>query len=332
MAFSGSGAASGAAMGTMIAPGIGTIIGGVAGGLFGGSKKKSVTLDPYAGMTPEQRQAMQLMQQFGATGRIGDFQAGQGYGNIDDFNSDMTGVENMGQDQLHNLLSSGTGSDMSTASRTLQDIANQQFNPDDPSSGYGAFQRQVERSGQTASDTLNREAAITGSRFGTGIQRQKTDLAAQQSDILGSKLGELYSEGQRNKLAAAGGLSELAGLQENISQGRIQAAYQYGQRERDLKNQKAQLAYDDWQKSRDERMQSINGLNTVLNKGTTPVWGGTTQQYSTPTGFQSFLNGMNGSSGGAGGSGIMDMLSGFLNKQPTQSQSQSWGSQLVKGL
>jgi hypothetical protein len=315
MAFSGSGAASGAAMGTAIMPGWGTAIGAVAGGLFGGSKKKSVELDPYAGMTPEQKQAMQLLQQFGATGQIGNFQAGEGYGNLGDFDFGMTGIEGMGQDQLYNLLSSGTGADMSTASRTLTDIANQQFNPDDPSSGYGAFSRQVARAGKTASDVLNREAAITGGRFGTGIQRQKTDLAAQMSDQLGSKLGELYSEGQRNKLAAAGGLAGIAQAQEQINQNRIQSAYQYGQRERELKNAKAQLAYDDWQTARKERMSSISGLSTVLSKGTTPMWGGTTQEYSTPTGFQSFMNSMNGSSGGAGGSSLMSLLSMFGGKK-----------------
>jgi hypothetical protein len=298
-------------MGTAIMPGWGTAIGAVAGGLFGGSKKKSVTLDPYAGMTPEQIQSMKLLQQFGATGQIGDFQAGQGYGNLGDFNFNMTGVENMGQDQLMNLLSSGTGSDMSTASRTLQEMANQKFNPDDPSSGFAAYSRQVARAGKTASDQLNQEAAMTGGRFGTGIQRQKTDLAAQMSDQLGSKLGELYGQTQNQKLQAASGLGNLAQAQDQMNQQRIQAAYTYGTRQRELQNQKAQLAYDDWTNARAERMKSISGLQTVLSKGTTPIWGGTTQEYSTPTGFQSFLNGMNGSSGGSGSSGIMSLLSMF---------------------
>lgn len=236
-------------------------------GIFS-SKTKTTNYEEM--LTPEQKQAMQLLTQFGTTGKLGDFTAGQG-ADLSGFNFNMTGAENMGQDQLYNLLNSGTSTDMSTASKTLQGIANQTFNPDDPSSGFGAFSRQVARSGKTASDALDREAAMTGSRFGTGIQRQKTDLAAQQSDILGSKLGELYSQLQNNKLAAAGGLADIDAQQEAINQNRISAAYNYGTRERDLQNQKAQLAYDDWQKSRAERMSSISGLTDVMNKNV--EWG-----------------------------------------------------------
>ncbi len=232
------------------------------------SKTKTTNFEEM--LTPEQKQSMKLLAQFGATGKLGDFTAGQG-ADLSGFNSGMTGIENLGQDQLYNLFNSGISDDMSTASKTLQGIANQTFNPDDPSSGFSAFSRQLARSGKTASDALNREAAITGGRFGTGIQRQKADLAAQQSDILGSKLGELYSQAQSNKLAAAGGLANIAGQQEAINQNRISAAYNYGTRERDLQNQKAQLAYDDWQRARAERMSSISGLTNVMNKNV--EWG-----------------------------------------------------------
>jgi hypothetical protein len=252
---------------------------------FFSSKSKTTTLEPM--LTDEQKKAMALLQQFGATGQMGDFQAGQGYGDLGDFNFNMTGVENMGQDQLMNLLSSGTGSDMSTASRTLQEMANQKFNPDDPSSGFGAFSRQVARAGKTASDQLNQEAAITGSRFGTGIQRQKTDLAAQMSDQLGSKLGELYGQTQNQKLSAASGLGALAQAQEQMNQNRIQAAYTYGARERELKNQQAQLAYDDWTRARSERMSSISGLESVMNKNVD--WGLKSYTQKSPSTFMSMM-------------------------------------------
>lgn len=320
MAFSGQGAASGAMVGSMFGP-VGTVVGGLAGGFLGGNKKKSVELDPYAGMTPEQRQAMSLLQTYGATGKIGDFQAGEGYGNLGDFNFQMTPQELAGQTALDQYIGSGTPM-LGTASDVLTKMANQQFNPDDPSSGFAAFQRQVARSGKQASDVLNREAAMTGSRFGTSIGRDKADLAAQQSDILASKLGEIWQNTQAQKLAAAQGLGNLQQIQDQSAQNRIQAAYQYGSMQRDLQNQQAQLAYDDWKRGREERTQSISALGTVLSKGTTPMWGGTTYEYNTPSGFQQVLNagtsvmGTGGGGAGAGGAGgaggIMNILKTFI--------------------
>lgn len=238
------------------------------------SKSQTTTLEPM--LTDEQKQAMSALSAIG--------QGGQSAYDLSGFNFDMSGLEDVGQGQLYNLLNSGTSTDMSTASKTLQDIANQQFNPDDPSSGYAAYARQVARAGKTASDALNREAAMTGSRFGTGIQRQKADLAAQQSDILASKLGELYSQGQQNKLAAASGLADIAGLQENINQNRIAAAYSYGTRQRDLQNQKAQLAYDEWQRGRNEK---LNALGSVM--GANVQWGVKSATTKSPSTFMSML-------------------------------------------
>ena len=304
MAFSGAGAASGAVAGSAFGP-VGTVVGGIAGGLLGGGKKKSVTLDPYAGMTPEQKQAMGLLQGYGATGKIGDFQAGQG-ADLSGFDFSLSNMERTGGTTLEQLMASGTGLD--PARQAYEGILGQTFNPDDPSNEFAAFNRQLSRQTKTAGDELNRDAAITGNRFGTGIQRQKADLGAQVADVQASKLSELYSQLQNRKLQAAQGLTGLSATEQAMNQDKIQAAYQYGAKERELQNQKAQIAYDDWTRSRDERMSSINAMGTVLSKGTTPVWGGTTQQYSTPTGFQSFMNGMGGASGGAGGGSALTSL------------------------
>jgi hypothetical protein len=267
------------------------------------SKSSTTTLEPM--LTAEQKQALSALSAIGQG-------SGVTYGNLGDFNFGMTGVENMGQDQLMALLSSGTGSDMSTASRTLQEMANQKFNPDDPSSGFAAYSRQVARAGKTASDQLNQEAAITGSRFGTGIQRQKTDLAAQMSDQLGSKLGELYGQTQNQKLSAASGLGALAQAQEQMNQNRITAAYTYGARERDLQNQKAQLAYDDWQRARTEKM---NSLSSVANANID--WGMKSYTTKTPSLFSQFagkvLDGVGSALGSAAGGAITGGLSSFFS-------------------
>jgi hypothetical protein len=236
-------------------------------GIFS-SKTKTTNFEEM--LTPEQKQAMQLLTGFGSTGQLGDFQAGQGY-DLSGFQTGLNASEIAGGDLLATSLGSGTPESLTTAQKTLTDIANRQFNPDDPSNEFAAFNRQLTKQTQGASDVLNREAAITGGRFGTGIQKQKQELASNQSDIAGSKLAELYSQLQQNKLSAASGLTGLAGMQENINQGRVQAAFQYGQQQREVQNQKAQMAYDDWQRARAERMTSISGLTDVMNKNV--EWG-----------------------------------------------------------
>jgi hypothetical protein len=333
MAFSTGGMASGAAAGSTFGP-WGTVIGGIAGGFLGGSKQKSVQLDPYAGMTPEQRQAMSLLQQFGATGQIGDFQAGEQY-NLNSFNFDPNQAQVMGGNLLTGNLANGSATGITDAQNALTGMVNAKFDPTDPSNGFAAFQRQLARSTKGADDVINRDAAIMGSRFGSRIGRDKVDLAERQSDITASKLGDLWNQTQQNKLSAASGLNSIANSQENIAQSRIAQAFNIGQMQQQMQNQKAQMAYDEWQRSRNERLSSISSLQTVLSKGTTPMLnqgmnGANSYTYDAPNNFQQFLNGVNGGSGNSGGGAIMNLISGLFNKQPTQSQ--NWGSQLVKGF
>jgi len=294
MAFSTGGAVSGATAGSSFGP-VGTVLGGIAGGFLGGSKKKSITLDPYAGMTPEQRTAMANLM------NLGDLY------NLSGFDFNMTPTELTGNNILSQYLESGTPQ-LDTATSVLTDMANTKFNPDDPSSGFAAYQRQVARATKDAADVLNRESAITGSRFGTAIGQNKADLAAQQSDILATKLAELYNTAEGRKLQAARWLMEAQGLTSNIIQSKLADAYQYGSLQRDLKNQQAQLSYDEWKRANQEK---IYGWNSVLSKGTTP--GLMSYDYQQPTQVQQMLNSFIGSSGG----GIGDILKSFGIKQNT---------------
>jgi hypothetical protein len=326
MAFSGGGAMSGAATGATIGsavPIIGTALGGVIGGLAGGfmggsnKSKKSVQLDPYAGMTPEQRQAMALLQQFGSTGQLGDFQAGQGY-DFSGFNYGLNPTEITGGNLLDSNLAAGPATGITDAQNALTGMVNAKFDPTDPSNGFAAFQRQLARSTKQSSDAMAQNAAITGNRFGTQIGKDYVNLAAQQSDQTASKLADLWQQTQANKLSAASGLNSLATSQEAINQNKIQQAFAIGQQQQAIQNQKAQASYDDWQRARNERLSSINSLGTVLSRGTTPVLNtgmdgpnSYTYDVTKPTAFQSLLDSFSGSSGGAGGSSIMSMLQSF---------------------
>lgn len=230
--------------------------------LFKGSSK-TTTLEPM--LTDEQKKAMGLLTQFGSTGQIGDFQAGQQY-DLSGFNYGMTPAELTGGQLLEKNLAGGLPQGMTDAQSALTGMVNAKFNPDDPSSGFAAFQRQLARKTQGASDILARNAAMAGSRFGTQIGKDMTDLAAQQSDITASTLADLWRQTEANKLNAASGLNVLAQNQENINQSRIQQAFQMGEQQRNIQNQKAQAQYEEWQRARNERLASIDALSGVMNK------------------------------------------------------------------
>jgi hypothetical protein len=149
---------------------------------------------------------------------------------------------------------------MGTAQDVLSGMATQTFNPDDPSNAFGAFQRQLSRATQNSADQLNRESAITGSRFGTQIARQKADLGERQADITANKMGDMWSQTQGNKLAAAQGLGQLQAMQEQINQSRIAQAFQLGGLQRELKNQEAQLKYGDFMDTKNQRLNALSGV------------------------------------------------------------------------
>lgn len=298
-------------------------------GLF--SKKTTTTAEEM--LTPEQKQAQSLLMQFGTTGMVGDFQAGQGY-DFSGYNFGLNPTELAGGSALESLMASGTGLD--PARKAYEGILGQTFNPDDPSNEFAAFNRMLAKQTQGASDVLNREAAITGGRFGTGIQKQKQELATNQSDIAASKLAELYSQLQQNKLGAASGLTALSGMQENINQGRIQSAFQYGQQQRDIQNQKAQMAYDDWQRARSERMSSISGLESVWGRNV--QYGQKSVTTSSPTLLgqlaSSVLSGVGTAAGGALGGIVGGGITSMFAPKPVSSvpSSSSMASMLMKGL
>jgi len=219
-------------------------------GLFK-SRSSTTTQDPM--LTQEQLAAQKALMQLGQTGSYGGINLGEAYqGDLGNF--DMSGIEQQGQSALLRLLQ---GND--TARNTIEGLAKTQFNPDDPSSGFAAYQRQVARATQGSRDALNRDAAVTGDRFSSRLGQQKADLAAQEGDILATKLADLYNTAQNRALTASTAL-------EGIDQGRISSAYQYGGLERLLKNAEAQAKYNEFIRQRNEKLGQIDALQGIFNR------------------------------------------------------------------
>lgn len=255
-------------------------------GLFDLFKSKSNTTNLEPMTLPEQEEARKLLLQFGSTGKMGDFTAGTPY-DFSGFNFNLSPTEDLASSQLYRLLGSDGPQALKMAQNVYSGIANQPFNPNEPDSPFSAFRRQVQRATQDASDVLNREAAITGNRFGTQISKDKADLAVQQSDLLTGELGRLFEGAQGRALQAAQGLGQLGAIEEQINQSRIAQAFNLGGVQRDIKNQEAQMKYSDFLRQRNERLSSLGGLSDVMNSNVD--WGLKSLTTKSPSTFMSML-------------------------------------------
>lgn len=237
-------------------------------GLFSdlfGSNKNTTSLVPM--LTDQQEKAQNLLLDYAQTGRLpSGYQAGEAY-NLSNFDFSPSSQERAGTTLLNRFIDpTRTREGIDTARTALTKLANVEFNPDDPSSGYAAYSRQVRKAVNDADNILNREAAITGSGYGSRIIWEKADLAAQQSDMLATKLADLYTQGQNRAIQAAQGLTNLESIDQGLEANALNAAFDYGTRMRDLKNQQAQLEYQDKQRQRDEQLQTITGAQNLYNK------------------------------------------------------------------
>lgn len=242
--------------------------------------------------TPQQKASQALLQQLAMSGSGGGINLGEAYtGSLGDYNlTEGTKQANA------NLASLFNGQDITKARETYTNLADTKFDPSDPSTGYAAFQRALAKSGKEAGDVINREAAVTGSRFGTQIQGTKQDLAENLANQSAIKLAELYQNSRYSQLAGAQGLQGIASDQASL-------ATQIAQQEdyvRQLKNQEAQAKYSEYQRQRWETLSRINLLQTEANRN--PLLGIT--QYGETSPWSELVNSVLGDVGTAVGGAI----------------------------
>jgi hypothetical protein len=219
-------------------------------GLFGSLFSKTTTYDPMSAYTPQQRDSINALMSLASTGSGGGITLGQQYaGDLGYY--DQTPGE---LQALYDLQGLTDGQDITKARDVYTKMADTRFNPDDPSSGYAAFSKALAKSGKESDDILNREAAITGSRYGTAISRRKADLSADLANQRGMFLADLYNQSQNRALQGAGGLQRVSGQQQNL----LQQIAMHSAVERELKNQQAQDKYMEFQRARGEKLNRIN--------------------------------------------------------------------------
>jgi hypothetical protein len=211
------------------------------------STKKS-TYDPFSAFTPEQRKSIEALMSLASTGTGGGITLGQSY------NGALGSYDTSGQQTAYDqLMSLYGGSELGTASDVYTRMANNKFNPDDPSSGYAAYSKALAKAGDVSSSALDREAAITGNRFGTSIGRDKASLSADMQNQRGMFLADLYNQGENRALQGAAGLQSVVNTKGNLAE----AGSTQAQLINAVKDAQAKDALDEYKRTRAEELSRI---------------------------------------------------------------------------
>jgi len=238
-------------------------------GLF----SKTSTYDPMSAYTPEQRKSIEALMSLASTGTGGGITLGQQYGGA--LGSYEQGAQGLaGGSALEQLMSgvNDPNSDMGRARGIYSDFADLgKFNPDDPKWGYAAFNKALAKSGEESASAIERESAIQGNRFGTAILGEKADLAENLNLQRQMRLSEIFQGSQQFAALGAQGLTGLANQVADIAGLNIK----YDDYQRQLKDQRAKEALDEYKRARGEELARIDLMNqqwqspmgTITKKG-----------------------------------------------------------------
>jgi hypothetical protein len=222
------------------------------GGLgLSGKKKKAqeYEFDPYSVYSPQQLDSVYGLQNLASSGEGAGMSLGKAYaGDLGYYQQSQGELDALGG--IQGLLN---GSDINGARDVYSRMAENKFNPDDPTNGYASFSRALAKAGNESSDALNQEAAMTGSRFGTGIQKQKASLSADMQNQRGSYLADLYNQGEDRALQGASGLQGLIANQQSL----FNNVNSLASVERQLKNQQAEDKYAEFVRQQNENYMRI---------------------------------------------------------------------------
>lgn len=230
----------------------------IGGSLLGKKKTSQVPL-----LTPEQKAAQHLLLNFGQTGKFGDFQAGAevplGYG---DFNP--TAVENDATSSLSSLLASGIPDQFKLGDDALRDILS--GSADNIQAQFNPFKAQVERQIADSNVALKRNAAFTGNLYSSNTVKRLGDVQARGNETLMSELARLTNEALNRRERAIPLAYQSGTAQENITQNRVGAGFQYGGLTRQLNDQSIKARDAEILRRRQELQLPIQAAQTVAGQ------------------------------------------------------------------
>lgn len=231
---------------------------GANGQLFGGGG--STTQDQVPLETPEQRQARQLLLNYAKAGQVGGITAGENL-NLTPGDYNMTGTETQGMSALQQLLHAGTPAGYAASDAATNDLMNTSTEGLDAM--FRPYEAIAQRQGVNAENSAKRSAAFAGNLYSSDTVRNLGDVAAKTAETNQSTLAGLQNDALNRKLQAAGVAQSSAAGQENVAQGRIASAFNYGQLERNLNNAKVTEQTNETLRRRNEVLQQLTGATSV---------------------------------------------------------------------
>ncbi len=216
------------------------------------SKSKKSTVSQESMLTDEQKNALtQLLSSAGQqySGALGSYsmtpteQAGMGSLNTL-LASSIPKMSQLGQTEIEKLLTSGA------------------YDPYAKGGQYQGLKTNILREAKDVEGVLNRQGAITGGLYSSGIAKEKGLLAERTHQTLANTLADLYQNYTNQKLTGAQTAQNMGVQNEQVEQSRISQAMQYGSLQRTLEDAQAKAQYSNWLTARGEK---LNALTNVMN-------------------------------------------------------------------
>jgi hypothetical protein len=220
----------------------------------------STSQSQVALLTPEQKAAQARLAQFMNTGKFGDFEAGADAGvKIGDYG--MTGLENTGMSELQKLLSSGIPDQFRLGNDALAGILNS--DPTNVSAMFDPFKQQVQRQVRDSNTALKRNAGFAGNLYSTNTIRGLGDIEARGNETLTSQLANLTNEAFNRRMQAIPLAYQAGQSQEDLVQGRINSAFNYGSLPRSLSLARTGAENSELLRRRNEMLLPLDAAKTL---------------------------------------------------------------------
>lgn len=241
-------------------PAVAAVAASGLGSYLGSKGSGSSTASQVPLLTPEQQAAQKVLEQFMSTGKYKDFTAG-GDAGVQMGNWDMTGIEQQGQSELQKLLSSGIPEQFKMGNDALASILN--ADPNNVSAMFDPFKQQTERQIRDSNTALKRNAGFAGNLYSTNTIRGLGDIQARGNETLTSQLASLTNEAYNRRLQAIPLAYQAGTMQEDITQGRIASANQYGGLSRALTNAGIEQSNAEILRRRNESLLPLESAKTL---------------------------------------------------------------------
>lgn len=229
--------------------------------------------------------ALQKLLEFGQTGKMGNFTAGQQYGGALG-NYSLTPTEMAATSALYSSLMSGTPQGIQSGDSALMSLYKNipsyfdvsSLKPSLDSGILSAYRDQADLQTKRGFDAIKRNAGFAGNLYSTDTIRNMGDYQAQSNADFNSKFSDLVYNLNNNymNLAANAKQNEYnatanlipqffnsATTNEGIQSSRIANAFNYGGLQRTVADSQAKDAYNAWLTSRGEYQTQLDAFRTL---------------------------------------------------------------------